>query len=220
MMAIISDIHGNYSALKAVLSRIDEKKIDKIICLGDVGGYYTEVNACINELRTRNIPTIMGNHDWYLANNEVCTRSNSVNDCLDYQRGVITERNLEWLKMLPVKGHFYGIQVVHGGWNDPLNEYIKPSEEYFKSLNGSFFSSGHTHIPTIWVGSGKTYCNPGSVGQPRDENPDASFALWDDGSFEILRVKYDIEEVQEKMKEAGFNDYYYKNLKKGRRIGR
>lgn len=220
MMALISDIHGNHSALKAVLAFLDQRNIKNIICLGDVGGYYSEINTCIEELKKREIPTIMGNHDWYLAHDENCPRSNSANDCLDYQRQVITAENLKWLKSLPSEGTYDGIRVVHGGWNDPIDEYMKPSEEYFKNIEGKFFASGHTHIPKIWIGNNKTYCNPGSVGQPRDGNPDASFALWDGKKFELMRVKYDIQEAQQKMAEAGFNDYYYRNLSKGLQIGR
>lgn len=220
MMALISDIHGNYSALKAVLAYLDKNKIQDVICLGDVGGYYSEVNACIEELRSRNIHTIMGNHDWYLAKNMNCPRSNSANDCLNYQRQVITEENLEWLRKLPISAIYNGVQVVHGGWNDPIDEYMKPSKEYFKNIEGKYFASGHTHIPKIWMGDDKVYCNPGSVGQPRDGNPDASFALWNGNEFQLMRVEYDIQETQAKMAEAGFNDYYYRNLCKGLQIGR
>ena len=66
-IALISDIHGNFEALKQVLFAIDKLKINKIFCLGDVVGYYTQVNECCEELQKRNIPCVMGNHDWYLS---------------------------------------------------------------------------------------------------------------------------------------------------------
>ena len=63
-IAFISDIHGNYEALKSVLSKIDYEGVDKIFCLGDVVGYYSQVNECCEEIKRRNIPCVMGNHDW------------------------------------------------------------------------------------------------------------------------------------------------------------
>ena len=87
-IALISDIHGNYEALKSVLSDIERFEINHIFCLGDVVGYYSQVNECCDELREREIPTIMGNHDWYMASGSFCPRSQSVNDCLEYLRKV------------------------------------------------------------------------------------------------------------------------------------
>ena len=101
--AFISDIHGNQEALQAVLSAIDALGITRIVCAGDVAGYYSEVNACCDTLRARGIPTVMGNHDWYLGGGGACLRSRSVNDCLDYQRRVITQGNLAWLRALPLQ---------------------------------------------------------------------------------------------------------------------
>jgi len=108
---------------------------------------------------------------------------------------------------------------VHGGWKDPLDEYIKLSSGYFSDLPGKFFASGHTHVPVIWEEQGKQYCNPGSVGQPRDGNPQAAFATFDDEHFLLHRVPYDIKKAQQAMHEAGFPDYYYVNLADGTRIG-
>jgi predicted phosphodiesterase len=73
MIALISDIHGNYSALHEVLLKIDSMGIDEIYCLGDTVGYYSEINECCDELRRRNVKYVMGNHDWYIAANSFCT---------------------------------------------------------------------------------------------------------------------------------------------------
>jgi len=187
--------------------------------LGDVGGYYCEINECCEELQVRNIFSLMGNHDWYLATGESCPRSNSVNVCLDYQRGVITEANKKWLSSLSPQSQRGALNIVHGGWLDPLDEYLVPSSEYFSRIEGKFFASGHTHVPCIWKGREQTYCNPGSVGQPRDGDPKASFAILDEIDFTIHRVEYDIEKIQAKMKTAGFTSYFYENLSIGSRIG-
>ncbi|MFH0020740.1 metallophosphoesterase family protein [Pseudomonas fluorescens] len=219
MIGIISDIHGNHVALEAVLSRLDELGVSQVICLGDVGGYYCEINECCETLQKRQIFTLMGNHDWYLATGESCPRSNSVNVCLNYQRSVINAQNKQWLASLKPQATIGALDIVHGGWNDPLDEYMVPSESYFSHRDGTLFASGHTHVPCVWKGRHKSYCNPGSVGQPRDGDPRASFALLDDDEFTLHRIEYDIGKIQEKMKEAGFTPYFYENLSKGSRIG-
>lgn len=214
-MAFISDIHGNFEALKAVLSELDKLGIFEIYCAGDTVGYYSQINECCNELRLRGIPSVMGNHDWYLAGGGFCPRSRSVNDCLSYQRGVIKKENMDWLKSLPVHIQVDKIQIVHGGWADPIDEYLNPSQEYFERVMGDIFISGHTHVQTLKKFGNKTYCNPGSVGQPRDGDPRAAFAVYDGFQFNLHRVEYDMQKVFDLMEKAGFNDYYYGGLKTG-----
>lgn len=209
MIAIISDIHGNYEALKKVLEEIDKMAISEVFCLGDIVGYYSQVNECCDELRKRNIKCVMGNHDWYMVSGSYCPRSHSVNDCLSYQRKIITEENMEWLSTLPVIMNEYGTSMVHGGWLNPIDEYLDPNEEYFSKLNGNLFVSGHNHIQCVYVINNKIYCNPGSVGQPRDGDNRAAFAVFDGEKFELFRVEYDIKRVGELMELAGFNPYYY-----------
>lgn len=216
MIAIISDVHGNYCALRQVLARIDAMRIEQVYCLGDVVGYYSQVNECCEELRRRNVPCLMGNHDWYLVGGGFCPRSNSVNDCLQYQRKVITADNLRWLATFPVFRTVGELSLVHGGWCDPLDEYlVDPRPEYFARLQGRFFASGHVHIQRVDRFGDKTYCNPGSVGQPRDNNPAASFAVFDGSQFELFRESYDIGMVGRLMEDAGFSGYYYGGLKTG-----
>lgn len=219
MIGIISDIHGNYVALSAVLGRLDEMGVSEVICLGDVGGYYSQINQCCEELQSRKIFSLMGNHDWYLASGEGCPRSDSANRCLDYQRAVISDANRGWLASLTPKAQIGALSIVHGGWNDPLDEYVRPSLDYFCRLDGTLFSSGHTHVPCVWKGEGITYCNPGAVGQPRDGDPRASFAIFDGSEFSLHRVDYDFTLVQAEMKRAGFDPYFYENLSLGARIG-
>jgi len=215
MIALISDIHGNYEALKEVLHVIDSLRIEKVYCLGDVVGYYSQINECCDELRKRNIPCLMGNHDWYLVSSSPCLRSKIVNHCLDYHRKIISDINLIWLSKLPVFIRDNGLSLVHGGWQNPLDEYFTPTIDYFNSLDGSFFSSGHSHLPIIIQSEDIAYCNPGSVGQPRDGNPKASFALFDRNSFKLERVNYNIDKVCKLMDKAGFGSFYYNRLKTG-----
>lgn len=214
-IAFISDIHGNFPALQAVLAELDRLGIDRIYCAGDVVGYYTQINECCRELRARRIRTVMGNHDWYLAGGGFCPRSRSVNECLAYQRRIVEREHIEWLRTLPVHLEVDGIGMVHGGWGDPLDEYLKPTADYFASLPANAFVSGHTHVQTLQRFGGKTYCNPGSVGQPRDGDPRAAFATCNAGEFRLHRVEYDMQRVFDLMETAGFDDYYYGGLKTG-----
>ncbi len=216
-IAFISDIHGNFEALKAVLAEIDRLGAHTIYCAGDVVGYYSQVNECCAALRARDIACVMGNHDWYMAGGGFCPRSRSVNDCLAYQRRVIDPDHVAWLRSFPVHRQIGEIQMVHGGWADPIDEYLKPSAEYFAQVQGRLFVSGHTHLQTVQQFGEQVYCNPGSVGQPRDGDPRAAFALFDNGKFSLHRVAYDMQTVFDLMDAAGFNDYYYGGLKTGAR---
>lgn len=209
MIAIISDIHGNYVALKQVLHTIDKMGVSEIYCLGDVVGYYSQVNECCDDLRMRDVKCVMGNHDWYLVSGTSCPRSRSVNDCLAYQRQVITQVNKRWISSFPVVRHVYGVTMVHGGWKNPIDEYLEPTAEYFMQVHGQIFVSGHNHIQKSIHFGDKLYCNPGSVGQPRDGDPRAAFATFDGKEFNLYRVPYEIKRVGELMEQAGFNSYYY-----------
>jgi len=213
--ALISDIHGNYEALQAVLAEIDRLGVERIYCAGDVVGYYSQVNECCSALRERKIPCVMGNHDWYMAGGGFCPRSNSVNDCLAYQRSVIDPDHVEWLRSFPVQRRIGEIRIVHGGWADPIDEYLLPSAEYFDRVEGRVFVSGHSHQQMLHHYGDKVYCNPGSVGQPRDGDPRAAFAIYKTGKFTLHRVEYDMQKVFDLMDLAGFNDYYYGGLKSG-----
>ena len=214
-IAFIADIHGNHEALKSVLAAIDAQGISQIYCAGDIVGYYPQINECCAELRERNIPSVMGNHDWYMAGGGFCPRSKSVNDCLAYQRTIIEPDHLQWLKRLPVHMDSGHIRMVHGGWGDPVDEYLKPSAEYFDRVEGNTFVSGHTHVQMLRQYGDKTYCNPGSVGQPRDGDPRAAFAVYEQGAFALHRSPYDMQKIFDLMEAAGFNDYYYGGLKTG-----
>jgi len=220
MIAIISDIHGNFPALQAVLSEIDALGCEEIISLGDVAGYYCMVNECIDMLRDRNILNLMGNHDMYLLSGKGCPRSNSANVCLSYQKRVITAENLRWLRQSPMVYSLNNSYMVHGGLINPLDEYLyHVTEKYFAHRTERFFFSGHTHIQMIVRFLEKVYCNPGSVGQPRDGDCRAAFAVLDNDIITLKRVQYDIDEIACRMREAQFDEYFYKNLYNGLPIG-
>lgn len=220
MIAIISDIHGNFPALQAVMDAIEKMGCEEIISLGDVAGYYCQINECIELLRQKNVRNIMGNHDYYLVNNQLCPRSATANDSLRYQRLHITSDNLEWLKNSVSKIEFDRASFVHGGWKDPLDEYLMiANEEYFRDESATYFFSGHTHIQSVNILGTLCHCNPGSVGQPRDNDPKAAFVLFDGKINYLKRVNYDIDKIATAMEHCGFNRYFYEGLYVGLRIG-
>lgn len=219
MIAIISDIHGNLPALRAVLARIDALGCDRIISLGDVVGYYAQPGPCIDALRERGIVNILGNHDHYIVSGEGCPRSKLVSEITDYQRGIISPEQVTWL----AQSKSYIIEktdcFIHGGWQDPVDQYLyEISPDAFPENVARLFA-GHTHVQVLLDIEGKTFCNPGAVGQPRDGDPRAAFATVTDEAVELHRVAYDVEEAAYHMREAGFPPKCYENLYIGAQIG-
>ena len=130
---------------------------------------------------------------------------------------MITDDNLNWLRTSAVQRVVGKIHMVHGGWSNPIDEYLsRPQAEYLPRLEGEIFMSGHTHVQAVHQFGDKVYCNPGSVGQPRDGDPRSRVAVYD-GEFTLHRVEYDMQVVFDLMEAAGFNDYYYGGLLTGTR---
>lgn len=222
MIAILSDIHGNYPALKVVMEFLDEKHCEQLILLGDIAGYYCMINECIDLLREKKVLIkIMGNHDFYLTQGKECPRSSSANVCLNYQRQVITKTNLEWLKNSITIYENDKLSAVHGGWNNFLDEYLEAANigQVLKKKQ-HLFLSGHTHVQMKIEKDGKIYCNPGSVGQPRDGDRRSAFAIVDnENNILLYRTEYDIDLIAQEMKTLGFTPKFYENLYFGKRIG-
>lgn len=219
---VISDIHGNYSALQQVMRELEKLRCDEIICLGDVVGYYPMVNACIDLIQRNGIRCLEGNHETFLLGLASCGRSRSVNQCIEYQKKVITPENLQWIAGLAPELRTERFFAVHGGWDDPVDEYVVDFD--FDKLLQRFpgcklFLSGHTHIQKIQRQGDCVYFNPGSVGQPRDHDPRAAFGIIDDGEVRLFRTAYDIDRTARVMADAGFPEYFYSNLYYGLKIG-
>ncbi len=220
MIALVSDVHGNLAALQAVLARIDAIGISAVYCLGDTAGYYPEVDACCALLQERDVRSVRGNHDHYLVTGTRSGRSRYADLCIEQQAAVVSAETLDWLSGLPERDRFGGISVVHGGWRDPLEEYLLDlDDDYFAALEGQLFASGHTHRALVWAGQASTYCNPGSVGQPRDGDPRASFATFDGTRFTLERVAYDVGRTRAAVAAAGLPEVIGANLHRGLTIG-
>ena len=221
-LAVLSDIHGNYPALKAVIDNIDGNHVDEIICLGDMVGYYCQVNECIDLMRKRNIHCLLGNHDYYMISG-TCCESKTVKMCIDYQRTIISEENYNWLRTLKPYYDTNEISCRHGGWNDALEERITLFDfSRISDYTQELFLSGHTHKQGLQVDekTKKVYCNPGSVGQPRDNDPRSAYLIvHPDMRIEMKRVAYNIDEIVSKMKNANQGDWIWKGLYTGEKVG-
>lgn len=206
IVGLISDVHGNVHGLRAVLAALRPNALQKIICAGDVVGYYPFVNETIELLRTENIDCIMGNHDALLTEHLPASDRQRRRYALDYAASVISPENLAWLHQLPSHLHLkidnIAIHVYHGSPWAPLTEYIYPDHESFErfcSIEADVVVLGHTHWPLLRIVGGVTIVNPGSCGQPRHHRPGASYALLDTESRDVAlrHVTYPLEPVVE-----------------------
>lgn len=220
MKAIISDIHANYAALRAVLADAEALGCDGYICLGDVAGYHADINECIELLRTLpNLALIRGNHDAYLLSGMGCPRSELVSRTLAYQAAVITPDNLAWLAT-GLDQLRVGLDLfVHGGPDDCLEQYIYRVTPALCCEGLQRLFCGHTHVQVLYRLERLLFCNPGSVGQPRDGNPKAAYAVLGPDGIQLKRVEYDIAATEDSMKSAGFPDFSFTNLRKGTQVG-
>ncbi|MDK2833251.1 MAG: hypothetical protein PWR29_32 [Methanolobus sp.] len=212
-LLVISDIHGNMQALDAVMSIAH----DEVICLGDIVDYGPSPGECIDLLDKQGIPTVRGNHDNAVAFRMECGcgyeyKHLSVST-REYTWNVLNERQLGFLKKLP-----FSLERVENGrklyftHGSPLSfyDYIRPDtpEEvirgYINGLDADFIFVGHSHTPFVRKIGDVTLVNPGSVGQPRDEDNRASCAVFDTDTLrtEIIRVRYDMETVCDNIRKS------------------
>lgn len=219
MLAILSDIHGNLPALQAVMKDALARGCDRFISLGDVVSYYAQPGECIDLLKKHNATNILGNHDSYLVNDTNCPRSRAVSVIVDHHKKIVTASHLDWLKQsLPFLQEGTTL-YVHGGPEDPQDQYLYTVSSKIFPPGVDVLFSGHTHVQTLVEFDGKTYCNPGSVGQPRDGDTRAAYAAIEEGKIMLHRVAYDIDRTVAVMKKAGYEPFYYDNLYKGAQIG-
>lgn len=219
MLAILSDIHGNLPALKAVIADAKAQGCMRFISLGDVVGYYAQPGECIDLLRELGAPNILGNHDSYITLDENCPRSRVVSEIIQFQKRVLTAEQVSWLKQSVSSYSEDECLFVHGGPEDPRDQYLYSISADIVPAGVRWLFSGHTHVQ-VCVDFGKQgYCNPGSVGQPRDGDCRAAYAVLDRHDVLLRRVYYDIDETVSAMKAAGFEPFCYENLYKGAQIG-
>ncbi len=213
-IGLIADPHSNLAALEAVLK--DIPRVDQLICVGDLVGYAAEPNEVVKLVRAKRMQTVMGNHDYAAVTRDVRSFNPLAAQAALWTAEHLHKENLEYLSNLPTHLELtYGKQrlyVVHGGPRDPLNEYIfsdipnRVLAELVRDLDADIVMLGHTHVPMERMIFGKLVINPGGVGQPRDRDPRASYAILNLGEevkANFHRVYYDVKITAEKIETAG-----------------
>jgi predicted phosphodiesterase len=240
---VISDVHANLTALDAVIQ--DAGNFERIWCLGDVVGYGPSPNECINRLREFDLVCLAGNHDLAVVGKVALWNfTQAAREVIFWTRHWLTTSNQDWLSSLSeapvVVGH--GITLVHASPRDPIWEYIVTREiakENLAFIKTPICLHGHSHVPVIfrkpWDGLkvleeqlrvntlirlttyDQVFINPGSVGQPRDEDPRAAYALLDLSAMTLTyrRVPYDFSATQNLMKQAKFPNRLIRRLRFG-----
>lgn len=211
-LALISDIHANLAAFRAVLD--DLPGTDLIICCGDIVGYYDEPNEVCALARERGVLCIRGNHDAYVTGALAPNPERREAYRTDWTRGALEIEHLGWLERLPTeirleaKGH--RLWVRHASpWDEESYLYADAAESLarLQISPGETLAVGHTHHPLHLRSSGGWLLNPGSVGQPRDRDPRAGYALLDleTNAVSFHRVPYDVPSVQHRLAARGWS---------------
>ena len=237
-IAVLSDIHANLPALDAVLA--DAGSVDGIWHLGDVVGYGPDPDGVIARLREIGAVGVRGNHDAAAAGgSEIDWFNPDARRAMEWTRTAINAASLAWLRALPERRTLEGCELVHGSFREPLWEYVTSptvARDNLDVLDRPIGLHGHTHVPVAFVeerrrvepfspGSRATLrldgrralVNPGSVGQPRDGDPTASYMVMgpEQGQFTWHRVAYDIEAVQAAMREVQLPGFLISRLSIG-----
>lgn len=229
--AILADIHSNLAAFQAVLDDLREKGgADEIWCLGDIVGYGPDPHECIELIRQYNHVCIAGNHDWASVGKiEIADFNPDAAAACRWTAQQLSPDDAKYLEGLPLRVYRDDFTLVHGSPREPIWEYLVSTSSArlnFEMFATGFCLVGHSHVPLMFEYEGETnscrlvrlpieapikleehrlIINPGSVGQPRDEDPRASYAIYDssDRTIRHYRVTYDIASTQEKMRRHG-----------------
>ena len=223
---IISDIHANLVALEAVLAQASG--YESVWCLGDLVGYGPNPNECVERVRALpQLKCLVGNHDKaVLGEIPITTFNADARASIAWTQDTISPDNLNYLRALPETESGGDFMLAHGSPRQPVWEYILDrfiAQENFPYVTTPYCLVGHTHMPVIYqqvngmvreeppnyreprlLNGERLIINPGSVGQPRDSNPDAAYALLDTNAavWEYGRIAYDIGETQHRMRLA------------------
>ena len=239
---IAADIHSNLEAFQSVLDDAEENGgFDQVWSLGDLVGYGPDPGECIDLIRRHDSRTVAGNHDLASVGKLSLEAFNayaaSANKWTTTQ---LTEEQAEFLRQLPLKLELDDFTMVHGSPRDPVWEYVvspAAASASFLHFDTLYCLVGHSHIPflcrpeedgavfvefpldtPVTLDSERMIINPGGVGQPRDGDPRASYAIFDSDRGVVFhhRVEYDISKTQEKMTERGLPRYLIDRLPRGR----
>jgi predicted phosphodiesterase len=244
---ILSDIHSNVEAFEACVQRAKQASYDSVLCCGDIVGYGPNPIEAIDGIRSLNALTIRGNHDRVAAGLDEPTQFNPhARRAVYWTRTTLPDQYRDYLVNLPIGPVAVNseAQLVHGALTHE-DDYIfteADADENFVLAGKPITFFGHSHFPVVFCNDGRDssfqatsyefdefiavkcepgkrlLVNPGSVGQPRDGDPRASFAIWDadHGRIEFYRVEYDVKSTQQKMRDADLPSYLIDRLAHGR----
>lgn len=238
---ILSDVHANSTALNAVLE--DAGTFERVWCLGDIVGYGPDPNECIE--RVKELPglrCVKGNHDAAILG-EIPIRAfnHEARASLKWLESELSQANKTWLAGLNERLVLDQVTLVHGSPRNPVWEYIMDlgaGRENMGEFDTHTCLVGHTHLPLIFTMEGntsqstrqylltigepfrvdrKSILNPGSVGQPRDNDPRSAYLMYDDelDQWTFNRVAYDVKQVQKRILEAGLPKRHAYRLEEG-----
>jgi predicted phosphodiesterase len=238
-LAVLSDIHANLAALDAV--REDLPTVDETWVLGDIVGYGPQPNEVIRALQELGARCVMGNHDGAaIGTVDVSWFNPEAATAIEWTATVVDENARAYLASLPEVRRDGELTAVHGSPRDPTWEYVtgpQVAAANLRAFDTRLCLHGHTHVPVIFraeeeridvvpatpdepirLNAGRALVNPGSVGQPRDGNPAASYLVLDTdaGTAEFRRVRYDVPRTQELMREVGLPVRLVERLSYGR----
>ena len=224
--AVIADIHANFEALRVVLEDAKKQNCTHYVCLGDVVGYNANPKECLDIIRDTGMPCVKGNHDEYCSSETNLEGFNPhAAEAIQWTRQQLTEEDRQWLKELKYIRLVASFQIVHATldgpqrWGYVFDRLAAAASFTYQNTAVCFF--GHTHVPVAFIRDSvvrggtyskfkiepgrKYFINVGSVGQPRDGNPKAAYAIYDmdEGSVELRRLDYDISAAQAKIMAAG-----------------
>lgn len=218
-VALIADVHANIDGLRAISDVLESA--DRVLCLGDLVGYYTDVNEVIDEVRHLDAFCVLGNHDWFLLHGCPESAPEAVRFGVDHARDVITAANREWLSRQPLlwSGEIDNRVwlLCHGSpWN-PLEDYLyadNPKLDRLGEFDCDVLACAQTHRPLLREGARPIVVNPGSVGQSRHQPGVACAAVIDSVSLacEMLERPYDTAAVADRARAAGAGAWVQKHL--------
>ena len=238
---ILGDIHGNLSALEAVIARLDEAGADQLISVGDVVGYGAAPSECIALLQRRGATVVMGNHDAACVGALDDSQFNPyARAAVAWTREALSPEEHAWLESLPYTATLEHCQVAHGTLAQPeLFDYVlsvTDAEPSLDIMSRQVCFVGHSHVPITVMrlaeggetaytyddeidlqGVAHALVNVGSVGQPRDENPLTAYALYDSDARRvwIRRTEYDIDLEAQRIRDAGLPEVLAERLRLG-----
>ena len=222
-LAIIADIHSNVVALQTILDDIQKEGADQILCAGDIVGYGPRPDEAVTLLKKANVRSIKGNHDRAATLRDSSNMNLQAQDAIWWTIDHIKKETFDYLSELPANDRItlegLRIGIYHGSPRHD-DEYIyeeAAEEELLQEARSELLILGHTHIPYVVVLDSGTIVNPGSVGQPRDGDPRASYVLYDHRlrRFDVRRLEYDIKAVAQDMNEKGLPEFLSMRLFSG-----